>query len=81
MLSPVDLAVSKLSRFDEEDRNDIRRLAQVGLLEEKEFRVRAGEALATYVGQRDRVRLSIELACKVIAESLPGARASKPRRR
>lgn len=81
LFTPLDLAVSKLARFEEVDQNDIRRLAQAGLLDVDPFRVRAGEALGGYIGVRDRVQLSIELACKIINESSPKVSASSPRRR
>lgn len=74
LLSPTDLAVSKISRFGEEDQNDIRLLAAAGLLDVKEFRKRAEEALVGYVGASDGVRLSIKLACEIIRKR----RASLP---
>jgi hypothetical protein len=81
LLSPVDLAVSKLSRFEEEDQKDIRSLAQAGLLNAREFRERADEALAGYVGASDRVRLSIKLACAIILDAAPvgSGKRAKPR--
>jgi hypothetical protein len=68
LLSPVDLAVSKLSRFAEHDRNDIAALARHGLISSKALRERAEEALGGYVGAIDRVRGSIEIACRIVAE-------------
>jgi len=60
VLSPVDLAVSKLARFDERDRDDIRTLIQDGLLTDAEtFRRRAEEALAYYIGDLTMVRYAI----------------------
>lgn len=44
------LAVSKLSRFSEQDRQDIEALAYEGLINAKSLRKRAGEALGGYVG-------------------------------
>jgi hypothetical protein len=68
LLSPVDLAVSKLGRFAEHDRNDIAALARHGLISSKALRERAEEALGGYVGAIDRVRGSIEIASRIVAE-------------
>lgn len=67
LLSPVDLAVSKVGRFTEQDREDIETLAVKGLIEEPAFRRRAMEAAAGYVGALDRLQGSIEIACRLIA--------------
>jgi uncharacterized nucleotidyltransferase DUF6036 len=75
LLSPVDLAVSKVSRFAEHDQEDIRSLAEAGLVEAEAFRQRAEEALVAYVGEHRRIRTSIKLACDIIRK----ARAKKPR--
>ena len=50
VLSPIDLAVSKLARFQDQDRQDILALAQRGLLNGPALRQRAQEALDYYVG-------------------------------
>ena len=84
LLSPLDLAVSKLARFSEQDREDIRQLAAEGLIDAKKLRVRAEEALKAYVGDTRSVQMSIDLACNMIeaASSSPAKAArSKPRRR
>lgn len=81
LFSPADLAVSKLARFETQDQDDIRRLAEAGLLDVDEFRGRALDALEGYVGPQDRVKLSIELACRIISEASPtAARKSRSRR-
>lgn len=66
LLAPVDLAVSKLSRFESHDQEDIRALARQGLIEADALRRRAQEALPAYVGDVKRVRNSIELAEKLV---------------
>ncbi len=71
-LSPVDLAVSKIGRFEDRDRSDIEALADARLITARTVRRRANEALASYVGNTDRVRTSIDLACRLIE-----ARASR----
>ena len=68
-MSPVDLAVSKLSRFEDTDQADIRSLAAEGLLDVAKFRKRAEEALPGYVGPADRVRLPLRLACDIIKQA------------
>lgn len=50
VLSPVDLAVSKLARFADNDQEDILTLIQQGLTSLAEIQQRAHEALAGYVG-------------------------------
>lgn len=66
LLTPVDLAVSKLSRFSEQDQDDIRALARHGLLTAAALRRRAEAALQDYVGNLERVRNSIAIACALI---------------
>lgn len=68
LLSPVDLAVSKLGRFAEHDRDDIAALARHGLISSRALRERALDALGGYVGALDRVRGSIEIGCRIVAE-------------
>ena len=63
VLQPVDLAVSKLARFSEIDRGDIRQLGQAGLVNGKKLRARAEDAMQGYVGDHDRIRTSLRLAC------------------
>jgi hypothetical protein len=66
LLAPVDLAVSKISRFSERDRSDIASLARHQHIDSTRLRQRAEEALTGYVGSLDRVRGSIELACRIV---------------
>lgn len=67
LLTPLDLAVSKLGRFASQDREDIRTLANHGLIDAERLRQRAEAALGGYVGNLDRLRNSIEIACRDIA--------------
>lgn len=75
VLAPIDLAVSKLSRFTDQDREDILLLAREGLIDSGSLRKRADEALAGYVGDLNSVRNSIAIACLLIDSARP------PRRR
>ena len=68
---PLDLAVSKISRFAEQDRADITALARRGLIGEASLRRRALEALTYYVGNLDSVKTSIDLACDLVAAARP----------
>lgn len=66
VLSAVDLAVSKLARFTDQDRQDIELLAKKGLIDSRSLRERATEALHGYVGDAAPVRTSIDVACRLI---------------
>ncbi len=66
VLSPLDLAVTKLSRFADQDREDIELLAKRGLIDSASVRERAQEALGGYVGEVGSVRSSIDVACRLI---------------
>ena len=69
VLSPLDLAVSKLARFNELDREDIQVLARERLIDPGSLRKRAEEALGGYVGNLASVRTSIDLACNLVKET------------
>lgn len=73
-LSPLDLAVTKISRFSDQDRADIEALAKAGLIDSRALRRRAEEALAHYVGDVDAVRSSIDIACRLIDTARPRKR-------
>lgn len=68
LLSPLDLAVSKLGRFSDQDRDDILALAKLKLIESNGLRARAQAALAGYVGDIKRVQGSIEVACRILGD-------------
>lgn len=67
LLSALDLAVSKISRFADHDRQDIVALARRGLIDSNSLRNRAEEALKSYVGNLARLQTSIDLACNIVA--------------
>lgn len=71
ILTPLDLAVSKLGRFSEQDREDIAALARRRLIDAKSLESRATEALGGYVGDMTRLRGSIVSAKRVIAANTP----------
>lgn len=67
LLSPVDLVVSKLSRFADHDRDDIKALAACALLKSPQLRKRAEEAMQYYIGDPAPLRTCIAKACELIA--------------
>lgn len=68
VLSALDLAVSKLSRFSNQDRQDIISLAKHGLIDAGALRIRAEEAAGAYVGNLDSLQTSIRLACRIVED-------------
>ena len=74
LLSPLDLAVSKLARFGESDQADIKELARAGLINAKDLRELAESALVGYVGRVSDVQISIDLACRMVDETTKAAR-------
>ena len=78
LLSPLDLATSKIARLSDQDRADFARLARAGLIQAVALRQRAEEALAGYVGDVARVRNSIEIACNIVADAARPRVAPRP---
>jgi hypothetical protein len=66
ILSPVDLALSKVARFEENDKEDITELARENLIEAKSLEERAIEALDYYVGNQSPLLLKIREAVDII---------------
>jgi hypothetical protein len=75
VLAPLDLAVSKLARFSDQDRQDIELLARKRLIDSASLRKRAEEAVGGYVGNLEPVRQTIEIACRLV----DAARTRRPR--
>lgn len=63
LLSPVDLAVSKLARYEQHDAQDIEALARFGLIDSAAVRARAEHAIQGYIGRLDAINTSLRLAC------------------
>lgn len=59
VLSPVDLAVSKIARFADNDKEDIADLVRLGLTSADEIEHRATNALAGYVGGQAMLKLNL----------------------
>ncbi|MGQ0579318.1 MAG: DUF6036 family nucleotidyltransferase [Betaproteobacteria bacterium] len=82
LLSPLDLAVSKVGRLSQVDRDDIALLVRRGLVDPAELRRRSEEATAGYIGDLPRLRNSIEIACRIAEDAArrrPTSRRSKPK--
>ncbi len=76
LLTPLDLAVSKIGRLSGQDREDIASLARNGFLRTRALRTRAEAALADFVGDLVRLRGNIESACQIVKDAeqrAPGA--------
>ncbi len=59
VLSPVDLVVSKIARFAENDKEDIISLVRIGLTSADEIEQRATSALAGYIGGQAMLLLNL----------------------
>lgn len=59
VLSPVDLAVSKIARFAGNDREDIAALVRLGLTTADEIERRATDALGGYVGGLEMLKFNL----------------------
>ncbi len=77
LLTPLDLAVSKLARFSDQDQEDIRALARGNLIEANALRRRANDALPDYVGNLPRIRTSIDIAAKIVLKETAGKSTKK----
>jgi hypothetical protein len=65
LLSPLDLAVSKIGRLADQDRDDIALLVRRNLVRSAKLRRRAEEAAAGYVGDLERLQNSIDIAVRI----------------
>lgn len=78
VLSPVDLAVSKISRLADPDKEDIHDLVYAGLTSAAEIESRAEEALSYFIGNTSSLRFNIRDALE-IARSAERERAVAPK--
>jgi hypothetical protein len=62
VLSPLDLAVSKLGRYADNDKDDIQELYESRLLSPKDLEVRTAEAMLYFVGDLGQVHHNLTLA-------------------
>lgn len=76
VLAPVDLALSKVSRFTTRDADDIFALWRAGLFSLSQLQDRAEDALKYYIGIDRPVRLNLKLISERIAEGESPAKPS-----
>lgn len=68
VLSPVDLAVSKIARFAENDREDIAALVRLGLTTAEDIERRASDALDGYIGGLEMLKYNLRDAVALARE-------------
>lgn len=71
VLSPVDLAVSKIARFAPNDKEDIAALVRLGLTTADEIESRATEALAGFVGGQAMLQCNLRDAVEMARQIKP----------
>ena len=69
ILSPIDLALSKVARFQGNDKEDIAELAKNKLVSARLLNERASEALDYYVGNTDSLLFNLKEASNIINEA------------
>lgn len=77
VLSPVDLAVSKIARFADNDKEDIAALVRLGLTSADEIERRATDALVGYVGGQAMLEMNLRDAV-ALARDIEGKGMSAP---
>ena len=78
VLSPVDLALSKLGAFEGNDRRRILDLAKHGYFTAAEFRQRAQTASSYFVGNVRRLQTTIEIVSRDIEDLEPPPASTAP---
>ena len=68
VLSPVDLAVSKIARFADNDKDDIAQLVRLGLTSSDAIEARATHALGGFVGRIEILKLNLRDALQMTRE-------------
>ncbi|WP_454765547.1 DUF6036 family nucleotidyltransferase [Cupriavidus campinensis] len=71
VLSPTDLAVSKIARLADNDREDIQALVAAGLTSADEIEARATDALGGYVGGVEMLRANLRDAVAIARKAEP----------
>lgn len=77
VIDPVDLAVSKVARFQDRDIEDIRLLAKAGLVDPILFATRLQEALGFYVGKMAFVQWNARDATDIVRKAAPAPPRSR----
>lgn len=76
VLSPLDLAVSKIARFAENDKEDIRTLAAMGLVSPAQLQKRGEEAFSCFVGNTKMLRINLDQAVEISRKNFPVKQSS-----
>lgn len=71
VISPLDLAVSKVGRLADNDRMDIAELASGGLIDADALEQRCNEALDYYVGAPNFIKYNIRDAVEIVRSCSP----------
>ncbi|MBU3595106.1 hypothetical protein ICN10_01675 [Polynucleobacter sp. 86C-FISCH] len=71
LLAPVDLAVSKISRLSDNDKQDIADLVRSGCTNAIAIEKRANEAVGGYIGNLKEVRQNIDSAVSIARQAEP----------
>jgi hypothetical protein len=71
VLHPVDLALSKVVRFEEHDRRDIAALARLGAFDGSAFMRLGEECVKTMIGNQAFARLNLKEAGDMVAHAAP----------
>lgn len=79
VLSPVDLAVSKIARFAPNDQEDIQALVRLGLTSADAIEARGREALTGYVGNLGMVEFNLRDAVALAREQEAGGQVGRER--
>lgn len=66
VITPLDLAVSKIGRWQDRDREDVDALAEAGLIGSEELRTRGEEALDYYVGDTTFIKHNLADAVEMV---------------
>ena len=66
VIAPIDLALSKVSRFEENDREDIAELARHNLIDPTALVDRAEVAMEHYIGDPSMLRMNLKEAVDIV---------------
>src|SRR5213079_2182440 len=77
-LDPYDLALSKLERNTQRDRDDVKHLARTVPLDLNVLRRRYENELRPYLGNPEREDLTLQLWCETIKELANPSRINSP---
>ncbi|MGH7292352.1 MAG: DUF6036 family nucleotidyltransferase, partial [Myxococcota bacterium] len=69
VLHPIDLAITKVARFQDHDRADIAALAGLSLFDTAAFTLLADQAMAHAVGDLSFLRLNVRDAAEIVSDA------------